>query len=336
MKYITVNDPHLDIRAPSFRRTDDYLATSLGKLDQIADLCDQLEVHALCCTGDWFHKKNPQAVPHRLVRAVVDWSHTITDKVGIPIYTILGNHDVQFNDMSVASVHKQPVSILLANRDVFWLDQTGPIDNNKVTFVGTSFRAPIVAEDGSQVEDPAQFGVSAPVNPGPLVQLTHASVVPVAPIWKPYTLVSDLAILSSADICHTGHIHEDLGCQRIQRPDGSFFYWSNVGSLTRGSLSEATIERKPKVLLVEVEPGEAPVFTEIVLEHQPAEEIYDVTAYREEKEQAQAFHAWTEKLREELDATSPHEKSLTDLVQESSLDPRGRDLALRLLNEAGA
>lgn len=334
MKYLVINDPHLDVRAPSFRRTDDYLAASLDKLDQIADLCEHLQVDVLCCTGDWFHKKNPQGVPHRLVRALLDWSHRVTDEVGIPIYTVLGNHDVQFNDMSQVSVEKQPVGCLLTNRKVFWLDQTGPQRMGGVLFVGASFRPALVDDDGNQVEDPEQFRV--PDEPGQVVQLTHASVVPEAPVWKPYTLVSEVAEISRATICHTGHIHEDLGCHRIPRADGSVFYWTNVGSITRGSLSEATIERKPKVLLVEMVAGKDPKLTEIVLQHRPAEEIYDVASYREEKEHAQVFSAWTTKLREELDAASEHEKTLSELVQESSLDPRGRDLALRLLNEAGA
>lgn len=335
MKYIVFNDPHLDVRAPSFRRTDDYFSTCMNKLHQIADLCAQLDVEVLCCTGDWFHKKNPQAVPHRLVRAVLDWSHVVTDEVGIPIYTVLGNHDVQFNDVSAPSVHKQPVGTLLTNRDVFWLDHHPPMKLRGVHFVGSSYRPPLVLSDGSLEEDPTQFAVPHDLE-GPVVQLTHASVVPEAPVWKPYLLASEIASLSTATVCHTGHIHEDLGIHRIPRLDGSVLYWTNVGSLTRGALSEATMARQPKVLMVEIEPGEAPVFTPITLEHLPAEEIYDVTTYREEKAQEQAFSAWTSRLREELSATSIEEKSLTDLVQESSLDSGGRELALRLLNEAGA
>lgn len=334
MKYLVFNDPHLDVRAPSFRRMDDYAKACLGKLEQITDLCDQLDVEVLCCTGDWFHKKNPQSVPHRLVRAVLDWSHTVTDGLGIPIYTVLGNHDVQFNDVSVAAVHKQPVGTLLTNRDIFWLDHVPPMRIRGVHFVGSSYRPPVLLPDGSLTEDHTQFAVPPGIE-GPVVQLTHASVVPDIPMWKPYLLVSDIAELSTATVCHTGHIHEELGVHRVARGDGSHLYWTNVGSMTRGALSEATLQREPKVLLVELEPGEDPVFTPITLEHQPAEEIYDVTSYREEKAQERAFSAWTNRLREELSATSTEEKSLTDLVQESALDSRGRDLALRLLNEAG-
>lgn len=334
MKYLVLNDPHLDIRAPSFRRSDDYLKACFGKLEEIALLCDQHRVDALTCTGDWFHKKNPQAVPHRLVQALVQWAHTITDDLRIPLLTILGNHDVQFNDMSPESVFRQPVGTLLSNPRVQWLDHSRPVVIRGVTFAGASFVAPSVLPNGTVQEREDQFRTAEGVEC--LVQLTHASVVPEAPIWKPYTLVSEVARLSRATICHTGHIHEDLGIHKVTRDDGSVFHWTNVGSMTRGSLTEATIERRPKVLLVEVEPGESPVFTELVLTHQPAEEIYDVSSYREEKAQAKEFSAWTSRLREEMRGTTSEEKSLTDLVEESALDSRGRDLALRILNEAGA
>jgi DNA repair exonuclease SbcCD nuclease subunit len=334
VRYLVLNDPHLDIRAPSFRRTDDYMAACFRKLEEITLLCDQHRVDALVCTGDWFHKKNPQAVPHRLVRSLVEWAHTVTDDLRVPLLTVLGNHDVQFNDLSPTSVRKQPVGTLLTNPRVKWLDHEGSVLIKGVTFIGSSFVPPIVLEDGSLQERPEQF--ATPDGPECIVQLTHASVVPEAPVWEPYTLVSDLGTLSGATICHTGHIHEDLGIHQVTRTDGSVLYWTNVGSMTRGSLTEATIEREPKVLLVEVEPGETPVFTPIVLGHQLAEEIYDVTSYREDKAQAKEFSAWTSRLQEELNAAASQEKSITDLIQESSLDPRGRELALRLLNEAGA
>jgi DNA repair exonuclease SbcCD nuclease subunit len=333
MKYLVLNDPHLDIRAPSFRRQDDYTDACFRKLEEITLLCDQHRVDVLACTGDWFHKKNPQAVPHRLVRSLMEWSYTVTQGLGVPILTVLGNHDVQFNDMSPATVQKQPVGTLLTNPGVRWLDTTGPVLVKGVTFAGSSFKAPRVVE-GGQLEEPLeQFTVPEAEY---VVQLTHASVVPEAPVWKPFTTVGTLAQHSRAQVCHTGHIHEDLGIHAVTRADGTVLHWTNVGSMTRGSLTEATIERAPKVLLVEVEPGQSPVFTEIVLAHRVAEEIYDVTAYREEKTQAREFSVWTSRLQEELNAVASQERSLTDLVQESSLDSRGREFALRILNEAGA
>jgi DNA repair exonuclease SbcCD nuclease subunit len=337
VRYLVLNDPHLDVKAPSFRRTDDYMAACMGKLSQIADICLEHNVEVLCCTGDWFHKKNPQSTPHRLVRALLEWSHVITDDVGIPIYTVLGNHDVQFNDLSAASVAKQPVGTLLTNARVAWLDHCLPMALGGVTFVGRSYRPPLIQEDETVCDDTSQFETGVDRSPGQvLVQLTHASVVPRAPVWQPYTLLDGLAAVSNADICHTGHVHEDLGIHQIVRQDGSLMYWTNVGSMTRGSLTEATVERTPKVLLVEVEPGEKPVFGEIALDCRPAEEIYDVSAYREEKEDTKAFTAWTSRLQEELNAAATTEKTLADLVQESTLDSRGRELALRILNEAGA
>jgi DNA repair exonuclease SbcCD nuclease subunit len=333
MKYIVMNDPHLDIKAPSSRRTDDYMETCFNKLYQVRDLCLEHGVDALCCTGDWFHRKNPQATPHRLTRALLDWSHTITDE-DIPLLTILGNHDVQFNRTSHDAIARQPVSLLLANPRVVLLDEL-PIRINGVDFVGSSYRAAIDHE-GTAVEDLEQFQIYCPLVTT-VVQLTHASVVPHAVMWQPHTLLEDVARISSADICHTGHIHENLGIHKIDRSvDGDRpFYWTNTGSLTRGSLTEDTVSRKPNVLLVEVVPEGEPTFTVLELDHQPSEQIYDVAGYREGKVARKEFSEWTGQLQRELNATT-EEKSLEALINESSLDNAGRDLARRLLNAAGA
>jgi hypothetical protein len=336
LKYIVVNDPHLDITAPSSRRSDDYLEASFKKLQFITDLCVEIDAKALVCTGDWFHKKNPQGVPHRLVRRLVEWADNLTRYHNIPILTTLGNHDVQFNDMSRASVEKQPVSLLLQMPGVIRLETFGPWYTHGILFIGRDYRPDLHREDGSTVVDPSQFEIplTAIGGFGTVVQVTHASVLPEKQMWT-HLLASEVAQISPATICHTGHIHEDLGIHRFERERGPF-WWTNVGSMTRGSLTEETIARQPKVLVVDVEEGEEPVFREVVLPHQPAEEIYDVESYREAKTEEKAFRDWTVKLREELHATATQDKTLTDLVSESALDHRGRALALRLLNEAGA
>lgn len=336
MRYVVLNDPHLDISAPSSRRTDDYLETAFTKLKFITDLCIEVNAEALVCTGDWFHKKNPQGVPHRLVRRLVEWADDLTRCHRIPILTTLGNHDVQFNDMSRASIDKQPVSLLLQLPGVIRLETFGPWFSNGVVFIGRDYRPDLHLDDGTTMVDRSQFEIPSATITGwrTVVQVTHASVLPEKQMW-PHLLASEVAEISPATICHTGHIHEDLGIHRFEREQGPF-WWTNVGSMTRGSLTEETIARKPKVLVVEIEDGEEPVFTEVVLPHQPAENIYDVESYREAKAEAKVFRDWTSKLREELHATATQDKTLADLVSESTLDPRGRTLALRLLNEAGA
>lgn len=335
MRYIVVNDPHIDIHAPSSRRNDDYMVACFKKLEAITQLLASHQATALVCTGDWFHKKNPQAVPHRLTRALVNWSTSVTQGLGVPILTTLGNHDTQFNDLSVEAVRKQPVSLLLEVPGVVRLRPDVAWVQDGVAFVGSDYRPDLVQEDGSVAVDLTQFDIApeCAASHDMLVQVTHASVLPHAVMW-PHVQASVVAERTLATICHTGHIHEDLGVHRFAKGDG-FVYWTNVGSMTRGSLTEETIAREPKVLLVEVEPGEAPRFTELTLPHVPAAEIYDVQGYREAKSQDKAFASWTEQLKQEIHATSSPEASLQTLVMESSLDLAARDLALRLLNDVG-
>lgn len=334
MKYLVMNDPHLDVKAPSSRRTDDYFATCKEKLAQIRTLCLAHEVAVLVCTGDWFHKKNPQAVPHRLVSMLMEW----VESLPCDVLTVIGNHDVQFADTEMTGVLTQPVGTLLASTKVHNL-AWGPRRIEGVLFCGASYR-PALVTDGVAREDPAQYVVPPALEEGiPIVQVTHGNVMPEAPIWEPYTLVEDLAEISRAQVCHTGHIHEDLGIIPVTRKDGSTFLWTNVGSITRGSLTEETIGRTPNVLLMTVETapdgGVTFIPTRIPLECQPAELIYDVGTYREEKVRTQEFADLTLKLRQELDV-STEEETLAHLVDQSSLDHDARQSAHRILNAAGA
>lgn len=347
-RYIVLNDPHIDQKAPSFRRRDDYLQTCFDKLYQIAEFCREYDVDALLCTGDWFHKKNPIAVPHRVVVKLLEWTHYVTDELGIPIATLAGNHDVPDNDTSLPSLLRQPFGVLLQNPKVHLLDHN-PLRLGNAVFYGTSFKKAIVNDDGSQVEDPAQFWFPIPDNRPDLwwIQLTHASVVPEPVMWHPHTPMTVALELSAADVMHTGHIHEELGIHEHTRSNGTRCWWTNTGSMTRGALTEETIAREPNVLLVElpnvtnrqdVPDVVAPKFKRLVLTHAPAASIYNVESYREEKVQRKEFSAYTERLRGELTdvPTETKEKSLTQLVEESSLDYPARQLAHRLLNAAGA
>lgn len=348
-RYIVVNDPHCDTKAPSFRRRDDYLAACMAKLDAIAKLCRAHQVDALMCTGDWFHKKHPQAVSHRLVRLLLDWTHIVTDEIGIPILTVIGNHDVQFNDTSPAALLGQPVGTLLTNPKVHRLDPHTPyVLNGHVLVYGTSYQKSIIGDNGVPSEDLSQF-YCPPLDVQThglawVVQLTHASVVPAPVVWSPSTPMQIAMAASNADVMHTGHIHDDLGIHQVLNlPGRAAGTWTNIGSMTRGALTEEVIAREPAVLLVEMcERRFAwPTFTRLPLPHAPAEEIYDVESYRDAKVQSREFSAWTEQLRQELHggtegSTDQPEKTFEQIIAESTLDSAGRDLALRLLNRAGA
>lgn len=335
-RYLVLNDPHLAVTAPSSRRTDDYMEACFDKLQQIEQLVIDHDLDFVACTGDWFHKKAPTATSHALTRRLLEWSHRVTEHC--PILTIVGNHDVQFNDTSSASVLRQPLGVLLTNPGVTLLDPA--VEGHQAMYFsdvvvsGTPFTKPVLI-DGVWTEPLEQFQMpaqaAAEAGDRWRVHLTHASVLRTAPVWSPYTLASAVLQATNADIVHTGHIHDDLGFERYEGKT-----WTNVGSMTRGALTESTIERQPSVLLVTAVKKEAPTFEILPLACRPASEIYDVEAYREEKLQTREFAAWTDRLQGELSETSIEEKSLQDIVRESSLGHPERELALQLLNDAGA
>lgn len=350
LRYIVFNDPHLSSTAPSSRRLDDYEEACFDKLRQIRDLCVDNKVHALLCTGDWFHKKNPAAVPHALVRRAMDWADTLPCR----LYTIAGNHDVRFSDTSEASLAKQPFGVFTRHPNISvvspgshfflssWKDgeqpEQGDLFCNRITLTGQHFWAPEYGEDGEPSENKWQFfPMTQSSSKEFIVHLCHANVVGSTPMWKPHTLVEDVFKNTNANIVHCGHIHDDIGIFKGENMKGVEAYFTNVGSITRGALNEETLTREPQVLLVEVDLLSFMVSMQrITLEHKPNEEIYDIDAYESRKEDRTAVKEWSGKVRDELlKRTEEKEESVEEIIARTDLlDHPARELARSILSDS--
>jgi DNA repair exonuclease SbcCD nuclease subunit len=341
--YLVINDPHLDVKAPSSRRLDDYQEACFAKLDQVLKVVQAEPIRAVVCTGDWFHKKAPTAVPYALVRRLLVWMDKLDD-AGAALLSVAGNHDVQYNDTSQATLEKQPYGILMAHPNFNQLSLYDPLvfpassTSPRVIFTGCNYQKPVLV-DGVPQEPMEQFAsVLLKDRPEDVhVHVVHAAVVPKAPIWAPYTLADAALAHTHADILHCGHIHDDLGGHGALNRLGNPAFFLNHGSMTRGSLTEENAARIPKMLLVEVD-GHRPRFEEIPFQCAPAEAIYDLQEYRERKTKSTQLSEWGEQLRRELAAqeTTGTEKTLLQLVDETDqLDHGSRTLARHILNEVG-
>lgn len=336
--------------APSRRRLDDYEEACFDKLSQIRDLCATNQVHALLCTGDWFHKKNPREVPHALVRRLMDW----TDTLPCRLYTIAGNHDVRFSDTSEAALAKQPFGVFSRARNVTVLtagsrrfireERDSPLPEQASLFcdyivlTGKHFVAPEYAEDATPYDPKDQFYSGSRRRQNQfIVHLCHTNVVGSTPVWHPHTLVSDVLRATDANIVHCGHIHEDVGIFKGENMHGVEAYFTNVGSITRGALNEETLTREPQVLLVEVDLLSFMVSMQrITLVHKPNEEIYDINAYESRKEDRTAVKEWSGRVRNELLKRSEEkEESVEEIITRTDvLDHPARELARSILSDS--
>jgi len=87
-KFIVVGDLHLSNKAPSSRTDPNFLATCQNKLTQILEASQQPDITALLLLGDLFNSPCPS------YPVLIMFITSFLQKVGCPIYTIVGNHDV--------------------------------------------------------------------------------------------------------------------------------------------------------------------------------------------------------------------------------------------------
>ena len=102
------------------------------------------------------------------------------------------------------------------------------------------------------------------------VMVAHASILPPGDTRPyPYHDVENLPT-SLLDILHCGHLHEDLGIQKLS----SGCWFTNVGSVGRVERSKHNLTRTPSILLVTLEKGEME-FEQIFLQSaRPASDIF--------------------------------------------------------------
>jgi DNA repair exonuclease SbcCD nuclease subunit len=102
-------DCHLSA-VPIGRRSDDYQAAVLGKIEFTANLTHKLKGAGLC-GGDLFHYKNPRAAGNTmgLIEATARTLHKFPYN---KVYGTIGNHDISYDNMS--SLEHQPLGVLIA------------------------------------------------------------------------------------------------------------------------------------------------------------------------------------------------------------------------------
>ena len=110
--------------------------------------------------------------------------------------------------------------------------------------------------------------------------VTHAPIFP-SDEDPPYETIdaADWAELMGKGACYYGHIHDQHG---LYVPDPSqAVVLCNNGALSRGSLHEATLKRKPLVTIFDSEAKFPDMFEAIEVPHLPAEEVFSLAAKAE-------------------------------------------------------
>lgn len=310
LKFIFVNDPHCSDTAPRSRK-DNYRNAILDKIAEVVELGNHESVNAIFWKGDFFHKKDPYQTSHGLVFELMDILKRFSGKQ----YIVLGNHDFEGG---IDTVVRQPIGVLLKSGFL----QLVPDDSPGLVFKDEDAHVVITAGHFSyrmkSLDDSYCNCNFIGVDPAALkIRLVHFA--PMIPFEKP----DWEKIFSTAgwDIMLSGHLHDRVGI--VKSKDGKKL-WSCCGAISRGSISESDVKRKPCVELLTV--GKDNVYTLEYVDLKkvvPAEEVFRIKEYVDKKNKENELEAFANFVDQRV--TSGEYVSLEDRIK---IDLEGVDPAV--------
>lgn len=319
IKLVWRTDVHMADKGPA-SRLDDWPTTVLDKLSQVRDVAAEVGAQAIIDGGDFFHVKSPVRNSHSLIQRTAEHHSNYP----CPVYCTPGNHDSVYGDY--AFLPQQPLGVLFSTGVFKRL-----YDDHEAVFEegGVKVRVVGIPYHGNSYDTSRFFDIKKG-DEDYLVCVAH-----VLASEKGGTMFEGEDIIKYEDLMDTapdvycfGHWHMDQGVTEI---DGKHFI--NVGSLTRGSLSQDELRRKPATVIMSFD--ESGIRTEIRrLKVRPAEEVFDVEGRARQVKRQVEMDAFVTRIK---DALQPEVKGKS--VGEEISDLAGvtddiRERALAYLEQA--
>lgn len=280
--FLWATDQHLKDTNPSSRK-DDWRVTCLDKIGQVKELARSLKVDAVLYGGDFFDVKTPSRTSHSLVQDVIEAHQDFP----CPIYANVGNHDVklsqlQYLDQSALGTLFE-AGIFRKCFDDFELRLPG------VRVVGIPFHGPVYDLD--------RFRRIQKLSDEKVLCMAHLLASPSGgAMFEGEDIIryEDLQTLApEVSVFCFGHWHKDQGI--VTLPSGQIVV--NIGSTSRGSLSQDNVDRIPAVSHIRLEDG---VFsaTKIPLRVKPAEEVFDFEKREKEEKRSSVLSSFVERVKQ--------------------------------------
>lgn len=252
---VIVGDVHLSDHAPSSRRNT-YATEILDKIAFCSTKARELGV-PLVFAGDIFHLKAPTRNSHWLVQA----THEALQ--GVRTFIVPGNHDMQGDRLS--TLKKQPLGVLARMDGVSLLigedsDLPGIAGVPYITeFDGGNWQHALAEtwhDFGIVAKKPTLLVTHAPLFPPGQAPGVYASILPDE--WANYWI--------GIAATYYGHIHD---CHSTYASPNGLMEFCNQGALSRGSLHESSLTRKPAITL-----WSGGSFSRIEVPHLPPSEVF--------------------------------------------------------------
>ncbi len=237
MRLLFFTDSHIRGTSPK-NRIDDYVDTLEKKFLEIIDIINNNDIDYVFHGGDLFDRPDVSiAVTSRFSR--------ILKKIKVPFYLVSGNHDVYGHNPQtidrtmVGLLSELGIFGIINGKEKLFLEK----DNIKVQITGQPYVYDIDDPINrkyytlEEVDDTVNYAI----------HIVHGMLLD-KPFIKgvPHTLVDDIKD-TKADITISGHYHS--GFEKICI-DGKYFI--NPGSIVRISNSLREIDRRPKVIIIDL------------------------------------------------------------------------------------
>lgn len=318
MKIVWRTDVHMADQGPASRK-DNWPQMVLDKLAQVRDIAISRGAVAILDGGDFFHIKSPSRNSHELINMVA--AHHAP--YPIPVFSTPGNHDSVYGDY--AFLEQQPLGVLF-NTGVF----KRCYDEHEAVFIteasqGDKYEASMLGFDAppqlkvrvvgvpyhGSTYDRERFKAIKKGDEDVLICVAHVLASPKGgTMFEGEDILKYSELLDYApDVFCFGHWHKDQGVTQIG--DKTIV---NIGSLTRGSLSQDELQRQPACAVLSLEKGQ-PVEVEVVrLKVGAPEEVFDVEGRNRQVRQQVEIEAFVARIRDSLSPKVEGE-TLTQVVE---------------------
>lgn len=310
--FITANDIHITDNNPR-SRIDDFCESVLKKIDQMRVTCEELNADAMLIAGDLFHFKAPMKNSHKMVRELTH----VFKMFPCPIYMIEGNHDISEN--RIESLEKQPLGVLYESGVLLPLrNKYIEKEGEKVSLVGIPY--------GEDFE-PSSFSI--PDKNGAISQicLLHIYSSPTPGMLFKTRIYGYDELPVGPDFYVIGHYHIDQG---IEERNGRYFI--NLGSISRGVLSEDTIDHHPKIGVIQISNGKKSARS-IELKVKPVETIFNLRKREEEHKEQKKMEEFIEALVSESEIETSG-KSIDEVIKNTKVSQNIKEKVLYFIQEA--
>jgi DNA repair protein SbcD/Mre11 len=266
MKFLFFTDSHFRDDQP-VSRIDNTYKTQFEKLGEILQIVREYNVDAVLHGGDFFNIKKPS---HKLVIDIIDWCKHLD----VPIYTILGNHDLVGYNLD--SVQSSGLGVLV---------ESGAIEQLKDIEIFSSEKIAIKAVHTS-LSFQQNYIFSEEFNDFTKIIISHNFIIPSDTM--PFQFIHPKDIKTNAHLVLCGHYHVPFDYQTHTTR------WINPGTLCRWKLSER--DHKPTVLLIDINNGVIDVKKIILQSAKPMSEVFNLDIVEQEKRQEKDIQSFVKSL----------------------------------------